>query len=211
MDRDQILERAGSQSYGERPSLDALNRTIEGLEARIEGLMNGAGREPPARPVERERVAPRDIPSPRDAVSEIMQRQRALSTSRERPPLRDRLPQREPDRLAQREPERYVDDIRPQPVRAPVARPAAAVNDIAEALVGLRQDLKRDITEGVTREMNSLRAEIRGIKVQAQDHSFAEDVRGDMQRLADSIQQLGRQASPAQAEALPATLTICGR
>ncbi|CAN7162740.1 MULTISPECIES: SEL1-like repeat protein [unclassified Ensifer] len=195
-------QRAGSQSYGERPSLDALNRTIEGLEARIEGLMNGAGREPPARPVERERVAPRDIPSPRDAVSEIMQRQRALSTSRERPPLRDRLPQREPDRLAQREPERYVDDIRPQPVRAPVARPAAAVNDIAEALVGLRQDLKRDITEGVTREMNSLRAEIRGIKVQAQDHSFAEDVRGDMQRLADSIQQLGRQASPAQADAL---------
>ncbi|WP_457582218.1 peptidoglycan-binding protein [Ensifer canadensis] len=195
-------QRAGSQSYGERPSLDALNRTIEGLEARIEGLMNGAAREPLARPVERERVAPRDLPSPRDAVSEIMQRQQALSTSRERPPLRDRLPQREPDRLAQREPERYVDDMRAQPVRAPVARPDAAVNDIAEALVGLRQDLKRDITEGVTREMNSLRAEIRGIKAQAQDHSFAEDVRGDMQRLADSIQQLGRQASPSQADAL---------
>ncbi|OCP24665.1 MULTISPECIES: peptidoglycan-binding protein [unclassified Ensifer] len=195
-------QRAGSQSYGERPSLDALNRTIEGLEARIEGLMNGAGREQPPRPVERERLTPRDIPSPRDAVSEIMQRQRALSTSPERPPLRDRLPQREPERLAQREPERYVDDMRAQPVRAPVARPAAAVNDIAEALVGLRQDLKRDITDGLTREMNSLRAEIRGIKAQAQDHSFAEDVRGDMQRLADSIQQLGRQASPAQADAL---------
>ncbi|WP_457586687.1 peptidoglycan-binding protein [Ensifer canadensis] len=195
-------QRAGTQSYGERPSLDALNRTIEGLEARIEGLMNSASREPPARPVERERVAPRDIPSPRDAVSEIMQRQRTLSASRERPPLRDRVPQREPERPALREPERYVDDIRSQPVRAPVARPAAAVNDIAEALVGLRQDLKRDITDGLTREMNSLRAEIRGIKAQAEDHSFAEDVRGDMQRLADSIQQLGRQASPAQADAL---------
>ncbi|MBP1870950.1 localization factor PodJL [Ensifer adhaerens] len=195
-------QRAGTQSYGERPSLDALNRTIEGLEARIEGLMNSASREQPARPVERERVAPRDIPSPRDAVSEIMQRQRALSTSRERPPLRDRVPQREPERLAHREPERYVDDIRSQPARAAVARPQAAVNDIAEALVGLRQDLKRDITDGLTREMNSLRAEIRGIKAQAEDHSFAEDVRGDMQRLADSIQQLGRQASPAQADAL---------
>ncbi len=201
-------QRAGTQSYGERPSLDALNRTIEGLEARIEGLMNSASREQPARPVERERIplrdtpSPRDIPSPRDAVSEIMQRQRTLSAARERPPLRDRLLQREPERLAQREPERYVDDVRPQPVRAPVARPAAAVNDIAEALVGLRQDLKRDITDGLTREMNSLRAEIRGIKAQAEDHSFAEDVRGDMQRLADSIQQLGRQASPAQADAL---------
>lgn len=195
-------QRAGTQSYGERPSLDALNRTIEGLEARIEGLMNSASREQPARPVERERVASRDIPSPRDAVSEIMQRQRSLSAARERPPLRDRLPQREPERPALREPERYVDDIRSQPVRAPVARPQAAVNDIAEALVGLRQDLKRDLTDGLTREMNSLRAEIRGIKAQAEDHSFAEDVRGDMQRLADSIQQLGRQASPAQADAL---------
>lgn len=199
-------QRAGSQSYSERPSLDALNRTIEGLEARIEGLMSGAARETAPRPPERlpAREPAREPVTPRDAVAEIMQRQRSLSASRERPSLRDRLPQREPERYTAERPvsDRFVDEPSRQPLHSQPQRPSSAVNDIAEALVGLRQDLKRDITDGLTREMNSLRSEIRGIKAQAQDHSFAEDVRGDMQRLADSIQQLGRQASPAQADAL---------
>ncbi|HEV7319179.1 MAG TPA: peptidoglycan-binding protein [Ensifer sp.] len=209
-------QRAGSQSYSERPSLDALNRTIEGLEARIEGLMGGTARDPAPRPPERERsperdrlparepAAPRDPVPTRDAIAEIMQRQRSLSATRERPSLRDRLPQREPERYVPERPapDRFAEEPRLQPMHNQPQRAASAVNDIAEALVGLRQDLKRDITDGLTREMNSLRSEIRGIKAQAQDHSFAEDVRGDMQRLADSIQQLGRQASPAQADAL---------
>lgn len=201
-------QRAGSQSYGERPSLDALNRTIEGLEARIEGLMSGAARDVAPRPPERDRLPTRDPArepvTTRDAVAEIMQRQRSLSASRERPALRDRMPQREPERYVPERlaTERFVDEPRPQSLHGQPQRPTAAVNDIAEALVGLRQDLKRDITDGLTREMNALRSEIRGIKAQAQDHTFAEDVRGDMQRLADSIQQLGRQASPAQADAL---------
>ncbi|WP_077962467.1 peptidoglycan-binding protein [Ensifer adhaerens] len=200
-------QRAGSQSYSERPSLDALNRTIEGLEARIEGLMSGTARDPAPRSPERERQPAREPirepVQPRDAVAEIMQRQRSLSASRERPSLRDRLPQREPERYAPERPvaDRFVEEPRPQ-LHSQPQRPSAAVSEIAEALVGLRQDLKRDITDGLTREMNSLRSEIRGIKAQAQDHSFAEDVRGDMQRLADSIQHLGRQASPAQADAL---------
>ncbi|WP_104662762.1 peptidoglycan-binding protein [Ensifer adhaerens] len=203
-------QRAGSQSYSERPSLDALNRTIEGLEARIEGLMSGTARDAAPRPPERQpaREPIREPASPRDAVAEIMQRQRSLSASRERLALRDRLPQREPERYAPERPvserpvsDRFVEEPRPQ-LHSQPQRPSAAVNEIAEALVGLRQDLKRDITDGLTREMNSLRSEIRGIKAQAQDHTFAEDVRGDMQRLADSIQHLGRQASPAQADAL---------
>ena len=48
------------QRHGERSSLDALNRTIEGLEARIEGLMGG--RDPRGRAEERyapERYTPR--------------------------------------------------------------------------------------------------------------------------------------------------------
>ena len=199
-------QRAGSQSYSERPSLDALNRTIEGLEARIEGLMSGAARDVAPRPPERlpAREPAKEPATPRDAVAEIMQRQRSLSASRERPPLRDRMSAREPERYVPERPasDRLTEEPRLQPLHSQPQRPSLAVNDIAEALVGLRQDLKRDITDGLTREMNSLRSEIRGIKAQAQDHSFAEDVRGDMQRLADSIQQLGRQASPAQADAL---------
>lgn len=184
------LQRASIPSYGDRPSLDALNRTIEGLEARIEGLMSGAGRETQHRHTERPTATS-------DAVSEILQRQRALSASRERTSLRERVAAREADRLASgRVPD---DDARP-PV-AP-ARSASAAADIAEALVGLRQELKRDISDGLVRELSALRSEIRGIKSEAQDQFFAGDVRADMQRLADGIYQLSRQASPAQADAL---------
>ena len=75
--------------------------------------------------------------------------------------------------------------------------------EIAQALVGLRQELKKDIADGLSREMTALRAEIRGITADAaQDQTMAEDIRGDLQRLSDSINQLGRQASPSQADAL---------
>ena len=78
--------RAGLQSYGDRSSLDALNRTIEGLEARIEGLMGTAAR-PPRTPPPMER----EVPAARhDPIAEIMQRQRTLSATRERDILRDR-------------------------------------------------------------------------------------------------------------------------
>ncbi|WP_331373192.1 peptidoglycan-binding protein [Sinorhizobium chiapasense] len=182
-------QRASNPSYGDRPSLDALNRTIEGLEARIEGLMSGAGREVQHRQTERSTTTS-------DAVSEILQRQRALSASRERTSLRERIAAREADRFSSG---RAHEDPRPQV--AP-ARSASAAADIAEALVGLRQELKRDINDGLVRELSALRSEIRGIKAEAQDHLFAEDIRADMQRLADGIHQLARQASPAQADAL---------
>ncbi|THK34948.1 peptidoglycan-binding protein [Ensifer sp. MPMI2T] len=182
-------QRASIPSYGDRPSLDALNRTIEGLEARIEGLMSGVGREAQHRQTERSATTS-------DAVSEILQRQRALSAGRERTSLRERIAAREADRFASG---RVQEDSRP-PV-AP-ARSASAAADIAEALVGLRQELKRDISDGLVRELSALRSEIRGIKTEAQDRRFAEDIRADMQRLADSIHQLDRQTSPAQADAL---------
>ena len=76
--------RPGAQSYGDRSSLDALNRTIEGLEARIEGLMGTAGRD------QRGRVpagGPVAVPDP---ITEIMQRQRTLAATRERDAIRDR-------------------------------------------------------------------------------------------------------------------------
>ncbi|OHV73276.1 peptidoglycan-binding protein [Ensifer sp. LCM 4579] len=182
-------QRMGNPSYGGRSSLDALNRTIEGLEARIEGLMSSVSREPPQ--PERPR-APADNP-----VSEILQRQRALSAGRERSPLRERLAAREAERSAPRSSE----ETRYQPHLPRVS----AATDIAEALVGLRQDLKREIGDGLVREMHALRSEIRGIKSEvAQDRGLAADVRTDMQRLAESIGQLGRHAPSAQADALRA-------
>ncbi|WP_026186562.1 peptidoglycan-binding protein [Ensifer sp. BR816] len=187
-------QRTSNPSYGDRPSLDALNRTIEGLEARIEGLMSSVSREQrqPERP-----TAPAST-----AVSEILERQRALSAARERSPLRERIAAREAARSA---PVRLAEEPQYQPAQpapAPSSRPSAAA-DIAEALVGLRQDLKRDISDGLAREMHALRSEIRGIKAEAsEDSGYAADIRADLQRLADSINQLGRQAPSAQADAL---------
>ncbi len=277
--------RLGVPSYGDRSSLDALNRTIEGLEARIEGLMGTvATRDPRQPPLERE-VAQRP-----DPISEIMQRQRSLSAGRDRTAIRERVsarqetaPRQEPvyrqessfrqePQARQETPARYETpsrhetparyetpvrqenrsrqeslsreenprrqeapgrqeplsrrDARPYqdthgyedkrfvaaparaqtqsaPVKAEMTRPDPAMAEIANALVGLRQELKKDIADGLSREMNALRAEIRGITVDAaQDQTLADDMRGDLQKLADSINQLGHQASPAQADAL---------
>lgn len=274
----------GSGAYGDRSSLDALNRTIEGLEARIEGLMGTGGREQ-----QRGREVEREMPAPRlDPISEIMQRQRTLNASRERDAIRERvqprqearyeerrpvqapvLPKREiplPERPlskrlrsevyrsepfrsepARREPSRQEpvrsETIRQEPIRQePIRqenlrqenyrqenyrqesprqeplrreplrseqlrsepqRPDPAMAEIAQSLVGLRQELKKDIADGLAREMETLRAEIRGITADAgQDQALAEDMRGDLQRLADSINQLGKQASPAQTDEL---------
>jgi localization factor PodJL len=253
--------RPGAQSYGDRSSLDALNRTIEGLEARIEGLM-GTTRDPRGRA-----AIERDIPAARpDPIAEIMQRQRTLTATRERDVVRERVQQRGPEPLSyderraapaqsqvppgrdvpvspqfseglrrephrgeqvRREPLRHEparqesqrlepqrqeflhrepvrnEALRSQQFRSEPQRPDPAMTEIAQALVGLRQELKKDIADGLSREMNALRTEIRGITVDAaQDQSVAEDIRGDLQRLSDSINQLGRQASPSQADAL---------
>ncbi len=233
--------RPGAQTYGDRSSLDALNRTIEGLEARIEGLMGTAARDPRSRA---------DTPPARhDPIAEIMQRQRTLTATRERDILRDRPQQRgpqtsghderreaqsqissgrdvpvspqfseglrgeqfrrEPLRPEPRRSESQRQDTprqefpRREPTRSEPQRPDPATAEIAQALVGLRQELKKDIADGLSREMSALRAEIRGIATDvAQDQSMAGDIRGDLQKLSDSINQLGRQASPSQADAL---------
>ncbi|MBP2447523.1 peptidoglycan-binding protein [Rhizobium leguminosarum] len=188
--------RSNPSRQSDRTSLDALNRTIEGLEARIEGLM-GSGREqrPRTATAEREAYPASNAPRPArapleprpDPLSEIRQRQRALEAGRERPYTREPAPQlREPLQRA----------AAPQP--APAFRAGDdTMTEIAQALVNLRHDLKRDISEGVTREMNALRAELREIKANAGDGGFADDMRADMGRLAQSITQLtGRSSGP---------------
>ncbi|CZT34102.1 localization factor PodJL [Rhizobium sp. 9140] len=232
--------------HGERSSLEALNRTIEGLEARIEGLIAPAKRE--AHPPEAARVEPRPAIAERpvsraDAISEILQRQRALSATRlekatERHQIQTRAPStpatapapavsRSPDRYVmpayddRQPPRRSLDDdrsarsaaepvrtaSRPVPQAAPAAMSDAAVRDIATALVGLRQDLKRDIEQGLSREMSSLRSEMHGIAAAAtQGDALAHDIRQDLQRLSLSLADLGRQPTTSDSDALRADL-----
>ncbi|MGY5778541.1 peptidoglycan-binding protein [Rhizobium sp. LEGMi135b] len=210
--------RSNPTGTGDWTSLDALSRTIEGLEARIEGLMgtaaardthqravNGYAPAPeraapertPPRP-EREQYASRPYERPlrnerresdlrSDPLAEIRQRQRSLEANRERLHAR-----REEITHAEPQPTRRPIDNYPQrqPMRAAAAE---APVDIAQALINLRQDLKRDIAESVTREVTALRAEIRDIRENAEDKHFVADVREDMARLADSINQLAGQ------------------
>ncbi len=212
--------RSNPAGTGDWTSLDALSRTIEGLEARIEGLMGTAAsrdtrqrvavghaperaaapermpprpeREPYAsRPYERPLRGERQDIDPRpDPLAEIRQRQRALEANRERLQAR-----REEIVHAEPQPARRPIDSYSQ--RQPMRAAADAPVDIAQALVNLRQDLKHDIAESVTREVNALRAEIRDIRESTQDKHFVADVREDMARLADSINQLAGQPETA--------------
>lgn len=170
------------QRHGERSSLDALNRTIEGLEARIEGLM-ATGREARGRAEPARYDNTRGLPLRDDPVSEIVQRQRAIDGGRER--LAQRLERRPPSS------DHHVAAQQAQSVYGG-QRPDMA---IAEALVSLRQDLKRDIADGLDREMQTLRAEIRGIRQMAESHGGADDLREELHRLSAGISQLGRQSS----------------
>jgi len=186
------------QRHGERSSLDALNRTIEGLEARIEGLMansrdvRGRSEERLAPRTEQARYEPaRSLPLREDPVSEIMQRQRAIDGSRAR--VAQRLEQR-PVSSDHHAAARHAQTAYAGAPASALARADGSVEDIAKALVSLRQDLRKDISEGLEREMQSLRAEIRGIRQMAESRPQTDDVREELQRLSAGIGQLGRQS-----------------
>lgn len=215
----------GSRSHSPRPSdrasLDALNRTIEGLEARIEGLIGSGVREQRNRPPAPEREpapasyaprAPYAAAEPRpDPLAEIRQRQRMLDASRERAARETTTyaPREQATAYATQPAPAHTPAPQPraavQPPQAPVAHPRGAedtMTEIAQALVSLRQDLKRDISEGVAREMDALRGELREIKATAADRPFAEDIHADMSRLADSINHLAARSETSEAHGL---------
>jgi localization factor PodJL len=204
--------RSKTQQPSDRSSLDALNRTIEGLEARIEGLMSQkfprdprpASAQPEAKSeayAARAAVTPPQL----DPVNEIRQRQRLLEASFQRP----QEPVARPERTITRP---LAPEYRPRDAQQAAAAPAprarsippyqepqrndAALQEIAQALVNLRHELKHDIAEGVAREAQGLRAEIRNIRAVAEDQQFIGDLRDDIARLAGSIDQLGNLASP---------------
>ncbi len=218
--------RSSPPRRGDKSSLDALSRTIEGLEARIEDLMGAppAGRDP-RRPAERERGREREHEredrrssrtgaTAQSALEEIRQRQRALDAGHQ-PPRHER-PAPRSERYEERPPVQRQRDYRletPEPrARAPHAMASPrdmgprdmGMQDIAQALVSLRHELKQDISEGVSREVSGLLNELRSLKSMAGDRRHAEDMRGDLARLADGIGQLGRQVRPDDAETLRA-------
>ena len=203
--------RSTQNRLGERSSLDALSRTIEGLEARIEGLVGQAStRDYRARPQD-----PRD--NRPDPLSEIRERQRMLEESRNRAlssAARPPIPQPEsrgnslrreverrladgygaPRREAAPAPQYREPQPAPQPsYRAPAPSNDHSLKDIAQALVSLREELKRDINDGVAREMSALRNEMRDIRSNASQYGASDDLRAELARLGESIDLLGHQ------------------
>lgn len=201
--------RLTSTRHGDQSPLDALSKTIEGLEARIEGLMGAAGRKNPARsgaPAARSGAAdwPRDAAEVRqpsqssrrfNPVDEILERQRSLEAGRApvaaptpRPPLGNRRPAVEQARASD-----------PAPAAAHAPQP-----DITDTLQALRHELKRDIADGVAREMTAMRNDIRALKADASDPRHASEIRNELAHLADRVDRLSAQAAPRQAEELRA-------
>lgn len=223
--------RSNSRGQSDRSSLDALNRTIEGLEARLEDLLGGpmerSHREPAAERMPERVSAPsraqREPDSRRfDPLDEIRRRQQALDDRWDRDAYEAPRSSRN---MAPQEPRRYDEQDyrtstaipahrtrpaapieaprveRSRPSRAPTA-PAqasqgdAALREVAEALVNLRQELKSELSEGVAREMQGLRSELRNIRSFAENQDFAEDIREDVARLAASINRLSTTSGP---------------
>lgn len=221
--------RSNSQDHSDRSSLDALNRTIEGLEARIEDLLGAKPARPshenPAYEATNRRAdmtgSGARPENPRfDPVNEIRQRQKALDARWERQQAeaprgadlhaerdtdyRD-MPARDMDRRYSERDYRASTAIPPQRPR-PTARYErampqanqgdAALREVAEALVSMRQELKHEISQGVAREMQGVRSELRNIRTFAETQDFAEDIREDVARLAASIERMGETTSP---------------
>lgn len=204
----------GSRSQTQRPgspsSLDALSRTIEGLEARIEGLIgqqtarsrgsdDASARALPGR--RSDDVSRSDREARPDPLAEIRQRQRALEESRARGGERSLYSRSEeaPARAPMRQPLPPLSD--PQPSYAsrattPVAGPPRPSQDISEALNGLRRELKQDISESLSREIAGLRNEMRSIRALAEESRPQDDMRQDIARLAESLHRLEGMKAP---------------
>ncbi|WP_417423347.1 peptidoglycan-binding protein [Hoeflea sp.] len=162
----------GSRSHSSRPgsgesSLDALNRTIEGLEARIEDLLGRNGQS-----VKATRSSP---PGPgSDMLDGIRARQRALENI-QRGPAHSAVKPQAPNFFTQ------------QPVAAAApARPAAPA-----------PAPRADLSEALVKEMAALRREMSELRTEARDQALPQDLRRDLAGISASIDALGAQDSGA--------------
>ncbi|CAD7034846.1 hemagglutinin [Pseudorhizobium endolithicum] len=189
--------------HGDRSSLDALNRTIEGLEARLEGLMQSRGEHRPDRPARAVDAAPA-VPAPisRDPLQEIRDRQKSLAHARET--STGRTPP-EPVSRSARPP---LEPRRPHPAAGSATMRAAStanlsLHDRPEAAAGSRTDIKRDIDDGAARHESTLSPRIGSRRPAAGSPHPSDEMRAELQRLADGIEAVGHRAGPA-ADALRA-------
>ncbi len=164
-------------------SLEALSKTIDGLEARLENLVSRKA----AAAAEREPRQPGgDADAPRDRMAaEILERQRMLD--RERAELETRLAAR-----------------RPAPSAGATDR---MLRDIADSIVDLRTDLGNDISETLGRELAAMRAEVGNMSA-GKAQPLPPAMREEMLRLADCIERLGERSTANEEDGLAEEVRI---
>ncbi|MBC7281670.1 peptidoglycan-binding protein [Hoeflea sp.] len=163
----------GSRSYSHRPgasesSLDALNRTIEGLEARIEEILGRGGNAAQSRHPSAPPQSPASAPGA-GLLEGIRARQRTLEGAR-----------RAPERASGAVPDVTHDQSSRQPsLQAIAARMAAP------------QEPGADVSQVLIREMAALRREMSELRAEARDQALPQDLRRDLAGISASIDALG--------------------
>lgn len=181
--------RSNTPTHGGKPSLDQLNRTIEGLEARIQGLMGERQRSSSTAPAPVDAILERQrsLDSARERVASVMERSRSDDL---RPQAAATEPRREASRHTQYEPawERPAQKLAPDP----------ALGEIMATLGALRQELHQGLSQGLGNDLRDslgeIRNEVRSLK-SAATSAPAEAVgslREDLGHLGASLDRLER-------------------
>ncbi len=192
------------RNWSDKPQsspIDALNRSIADLEARIAGL-NARSRKADTRS---EKLGTASEMVMRQRLMEREQRARQQAQQAAQQPR----PQPEPPR------ERYLEPRQaPLPQRetvSPAAQTAVretggAMRDIAEALVSLRDDLRRDISDNMNREFASLRNDVDEIKNLTGTAAARPDLSQDLANLAGQLEALETRRAETQGNELRSEL-----
>lgn len=156
--------------YQERDPLDSLSRTIADLEARIEGL-NARNRRSPQYPSQTPRPERQQdrVRSP-ERSTEFYQPQRFQQPEA---PVNARDYWEEQD-------SRLPSFDRDRGFQPATGTPDAGARDIAEALVALREDLRRDLSESISRGLGS----------HTQDRDIAAGLHAELNELRSMVREL---------------------
>lgn len=182
----------GSRSHLNRPgasesSLDALNRTIEGLEARIGDILGRSGTAATGRPA----PAPQQAPAPKmpqpgtgaDLLEGIRARQRAL----EGIPRGRAAPLPVQTHASMASSERGTLDRQPAPRAA------------ADPFFSSHPDPRPDLSQLLITEMTALRNEMSELRKEARTQALPQELRRDLAGISASIDALGAQDGGADA------------
>ena len=159
----------GSRSYSNRPgagesSLDALNRTIEGLEARIEDILGRGGNAAQGRYPSAQQQSPSSAPGA-SLLEGIRARQRTLEGSR-----------RAPEAAPNAAPGGNQEQPSLQTIAARMAAPQQHGPDVSQLLI---------------KEMAALRREMSELRAEARDQALPQELRRDLAGISASIDALG--------------------